>query len=170
MVALELREFEQARNDYQQALQIKIEFNDRYSQASTYHQLGMVAQELREFEQARNDYQQALQIKIEFNDRYSQASTYHQLGRQELREFEMTTNKPCKSTSSSTIATQQAGTYHQLGMVAQELREFEQARNDYQQALQIKIEFNSTTNKPCNKPCKKSSSTIATHKPAPTTN
>jgi hypothetical protein len=31
-VAQELREFEQARNDYQQALQIFIEFGDRYSQ------------------------------------------------------------------------------------------------------------------------------------------
>ncbi|MEO1684154.1 MAG: tetratricopeptide repeat protein, partial [Cyanobacteria bacterium J06631_12] len=54
--------------------------NDRYSQASTYHQLGSVAEELREYEQARSHYQQALDIKIEYNDRYSQASTYGQLG------------------------------------------------------------------------------------------
>jgi tetratricopeptide (TPR) repeat protein len=89
-VAQELREFERARNDYQQALQIFIEFDDRYSQARTYHQLGMVAQELREFEQARNDYQQALQIFIEFDDRYSQAGTYYQLGKvaEECQEFE----------------------------------------------------------------------------------
>ncbi|MEM7773445.1 MAG: tetratricopeptide repeat protein, partial [Cyanobacteria bacterium P01_A01_bin.37] len=63
-----------------QALDIKIEFNDRYSQARTYHNLGIVAQELREYEQARSHYQQALDIKIEFNDRYSQARTYGQLG------------------------------------------------------------------------------------------
>ena len=89
-VAQELREFEQARSDYQQALKIKVEFNDRYSQASTYHQLGIVAQELREFEQARSDYQQALKIYVEFNDRYSQASTYYQLGKisEELEELE----------------------------------------------------------------------------------
>ena len=80
IVAQELREFEQARTDYQQALKIKVEFNDRYSQASTYHNLGIVAQALREFEQARSDYQQALKIKVEFNDRYAQASTYSQLG------------------------------------------------------------------------------------------
>ena len=36
----------------------------------------------------------------------------------------------------------QAGTYHQLGVVAQELREFAQARDYYQQAPQIWIEFN----------------------------
>ena len=79
-VAQDLREYEQARKDYQQALEIQIEYNDRYSQAGTYHQLGIVAQELREYEQARKDYQQALEIKIEYNDRYSQASTYSQLG------------------------------------------------------------------------------------------
>ena len=32
--------------------------------------------------------------------------------------------------------------HHQLGIVAQELREYEQARNDYQLALQIYIEYN----------------------------
>jgi tetratricopeptide (TPR) repeat protein len=89
-VAQELREFDEARANYQQAIQIYVEFNDRYSQARTYHNLGMVAEELREFDEARANYQQALQIKVEFNDRYSQASTYHQLGRvaEELREFD----------------------------------------------------------------------------------
>ncbi|MEM9450883.1 MAG: tetratricopeptide repeat protein, partial [Cyanobacteria bacterium P01_E01_bin.6] len=90
IVAQELREYEQARSHYQQALDINIEFNDRYSQASTYHNMGRVAQELREYEQARSHYQQALDIYIEFNDRYSQASTYFQLGKvaQELREYD----------------------------------------------------------------------------------
>ncbi len=74
-VAQDLREFEEARRNYQQALQIKIDFGDRYSCASTYHQLGWVAQDLREFEEARRNYQQALQIKIDFGDRYS-ASTH----------------------------------------------------------------------------------------------
>ena len=36
----------------------------------------------------------------------------------------------------------QALTYHQLGIVAEELREFDDARNNYLQALQINIEFN----------------------------
>jgi tetratricopeptide (TPR) repeat protein len=34
-----------------------------------------------------------------------------------------------------------ASTYHQLGRVAEELREYEEARKNYQQALAIKIEF-----------------------------
>jgi tetratricopeptide (TPR) repeat protein len=35
-----------------------------------------------------------------------------------------------------------AATYHQLGMIAQELHEFEEARSNYQLALEIYIEFN----------------------------
>ncbi len=146
-VAEEMREFEQAKQHYQQALQIKIEFNDRYSQARTYHQLGVVAQELREFEQARQHYQQALQIYVEFNDRYSQAGTYHNLGivAQEMREFEQARQhyqQALQLCVEFNDRYSQARTYHQLGVVAQELREFEQAKQHYQQALQIYVEFN----------------------------
>lgn len=61
-------------------INIYIEYGNRYSQAGTYHQLGLVVQELREYEQARSHYQQALDIYIEYSDCYSQASTHHQLG------------------------------------------------------------------------------------------
>ncbi len=106
----ELREYEQARSHYQKALDIKVEFNDRYSQASTYHQLGMVAQKLREYEQARSHYQKALDITVEFNDRYSQASTYHQLGAlprnsESMSRRDRTIKKPSISKLSSTTAT-----------------------------------------------------------------
>jgi tetratricopeptide (TPR) repeat protein len=88
-VAQQLREWEQARSYYQQAIEIYIEYGDRYEQASTLHHLGMVAQELREWEQARSYYRQALEIKIEYGDRYEQASTLHCLGRvaQEVGEL-----------------------------------------------------------------------------------
>jgi tetratricopeptide (TPR) repeat protein len=78
MVAEQLRDYEQAKAYYQQALDIKLEFGDRYECASTYHQLGIVAQQLREWEQARAYYQQSLDIKLEFGDRYSCAGTYGQ--------------------------------------------------------------------------------------------
>ena len=56
IVAQELREYEEARQNYQQSLAIFIEFSDRYSQASTYHNLGAVAQALREYGEARQNY------------------------------------------------------------------------------------------------------------------
>jgi tetratricopeptide (TPR) repeat protein len=144
-IALAQRQFESAKDFYQQSL--AIDFNDRYEQAGTYHQLGRVAQELREFDEARNNYQQALQINIEFNDRYSQASTYHQLGivAQELREFDEARKNYQQALQIKIEFNDrysQASTYHQLGRVAEELREFDEARNNYQQALQIYIEFN----------------------------
>ncbi len=90
MVAQELRQYPQAADYYQQALEIKIEYGNLYSQARTYHQLGRVAEELRQYQQAKDYYQQALEIFIEYGDRYEQAGTYGQLGilAEELSEFE----------------------------------------------------------------------------------
>ena len=69
-VTQEQRQWPQAEQYYQQALQIYDEYNDRHEQAGTYHQLGMVAQEQRQWQQAEQYYQQALQIYVEYNDRY----------------------------------------------------------------------------------------------------
>jgi tetratricopeptide (TPR) repeat protein len=145
-VAEELREYAEARRNYQLALEIKVEFGDRYSPAFTYHQLGMVAEELREYEEAQRNYQLALEIKVEFGDRHSQASTYHQLGRvaQAVREY-------AEAQRNYQLALEifvefgdryaQASTYHQLGSFAQEVREYEEARRNYQLALEIYVEF-----------------------------
>ncbi|NCS15260.1 MAG: tetratricopeptide repeat protein [Microcystis aeruginosa G13-12] len=146
MVAQELREWEQARSYYRQALEIYIEYGARYEQAKTLHCLGIVAQELREWEQARSYYQQALEICIEYGDRYEQASTLHQLGivAQELREWEQARSyyqQALEICIEYGDRFSQASTLHQLGMVAQKLREWEQARSYYRQALEIYIEY-----------------------------
>ena len=145
-VALELREWHEARNNYQQALAIYIEYSDRYSQANTYQNLGRVASELREWHEARNNYQQALAIYIEYSDRYSQASTYHQLGNValELREWDEARNNYQQALSiyiEYGDRHSQAVTYQQLGTVALELRGWDEARSNYQQALAIYIEY-----------------------------
>jgi tetratricopeptide (TPR) repeat protein len=146
MVAREQRQWEQAEQYYQQALDIKIEFKDRYSQVSTYQQLGMAAQEQRQWEQAEQYYQQALEIKIEFNDRHEQASTYHQLGMvaEEQRQWEQA--EQCYKQALDIYIDfkdrySQASTYQQLGNVALEQRQWVQAEQYYQQALEIYIKF-----------------------------
>ena len=153
VVAQELREWEQARSYYQQALEIKIEYgaaggtqSARYGQASTLHNLGAVAQELREWEQARSYYQQAIEIYIEYGDRYEQAGTLHQLGRvaQELREWEQARSYYLQAIEIKIEYGDrygQANPLHGLGIVAQQLREWEQARSYYLQAIEIKIEY-----------------------------
>ncbi len=148
-VAQELREFAQAQQYYQQALDIKIAYGDTHSQASTLHQLGRVAQESREFAQAQQYYQQALDIYVEYGDTYSQAGTLHDLGyvAQESREFAQAQQYyqqalDIKIAYGDTHS--QASTLHHLGYVAQESREFAQAQQYYQQALDIKIAYGDT--------------------------
>ena len=81
MVAQEQRQWAQAERYYQQALEIYIEFKDRYSQASTYHNLGRVAQEQRQWAQARDYFLKALTIAVEFNDEYRTGTRLGSLAR-----------------------------------------------------------------------------------------
>jgi tetratricopeptide (TPR) repeat protein len=70
IVAQELREFEEARRNYQQALAINIEFGDRYSQAITYHALGTLAEAEENYPEARVNLQTALEIYLEYQEEY----------------------------------------------------------------------------------------------------
>jgi tetratricopeptide (TPR) repeat protein len=79
-IAQEQRQWAQAEQHYQQALQIFIEFNDSYNQAQVYLSLGVLASEEQHWVQAEQYCQQALQIFIEFNDRHSQLRSYRNLG------------------------------------------------------------------------------------------
>jgi tetratricopeptide (TPR) repeat protein len=81
IVAEEQRQWQQAQTYYQQALDIKIEYSDRYSQASTYHQLGIVAEEQEDWETAKNYLLQALQIFVEFEDEHSLGIAFRNLAR-----------------------------------------------------------------------------------------
>ncbi|HLP92287.1 MAG TPA: tetratricopeptide repeat protein [Nostocaceae cyanobacterium] len=145
-IAQDLREYEQAKRYYQQALNINIEYCERYSQASNYHGLGRVAEEMQEYQQAKHYYQQALDIFIEYGDRHSQAKIYQNLGilAQQMRKHEQ-----AKAYFQQALDIKieygdryyQASTYHGLGRLAQEMREYEQAKEYYQQALDIFIEY-----------------------------
>ncbi len=141
------QQWQVAQDYYQQALQLKIEFNDRYRQAGTYHQLGTVAQEQRQWAQAQDYYQQALQLFLEFNDCSGQASTYHNLGwvAETQRQWVQAQDHYQHALQLSIEFNDrygQARTYHHLGLIAEEQRQWTQAQDYYQQALQICIEFN----------------------------
>jgi tetratricopeptide (TPR) repeat protein len=149
IVAQEQRQFTQAQQYYQQALQLHIEFNDRYEQARTYFGLGAVADERQQWSQAQHYYQQALQLYIEFNDRYEQARTYHQLGMvaQEQRQFTQAQQyyqQALQIFIEFNDRYEQADTYHNLGIVAQEQRQWAQAREYFLQALEIYVSYQDT--------------------------
>ncbi len=146
IVAQELRSWDEAKNYCLQALEICVEFSDRYKQASIYHNLGMVAQMLRSWDEAKNYYLQALSIFVEFSDRYSQAATYHELGRmaQKLRSWDEAKNYYLQALEICVEFSDrysQSSTYGQLGNMAKELRSWDEAKNYYLQALEICVEF-----------------------------
>jgi tetratricopeptide (TPR) repeat protein len=146
IVAQEQRQWAQAEEYYHKALEIYIEFNDRYSQAGTYNELGIVAEEQRQWAQAEEYYHKALEIKIEFADRYSQAKTYNGLGmvaqkQRQWAQAEEYDRKALEIHIEFADRHGQAITYHHLGIVAQEQQQWEQAEEYYRKALEIHIEF-----------------------------
>jgi tetratricopeptide (TPR) repeat protein len=80
-VAQEQRQWAQAEQYYQQALRIFVEYNDRYSQASIYGQLGLLAQEQGQWMQACDYLLQALEIFVAYEDNYTASGTLRNLAR-----------------------------------------------------------------------------------------
>lgn len=141
------RQWQQAEQYYQQALQLDIEYHDRYRQADTYHQLGIVAKDQRQWQQAEQYFQQALQIFIEYNDNYEPADIYGELGnmahsQQKWQQAEQYYQQALQIFIEYNNRHHQGLVYHNLGRVAQEQQQWQQAEQYYQQALQIKIEYN----------------------------
>ena len=146
MVSEEQRKWKQAEEYYQKALEIYIEFKDRYSQAGTYGQLGILALVQEKWQQAEEYYQKALEIYIEFKDRYEQGHTYFQLGRmarkqRKWKQAEEHYQKSLEILIEFKDRYRQADTYGQLGNVALEQEKWQQAEEYYQKALEIYIEF-----------------------------
>ncbi len=80
-VAQEQRQWPQAEAYYQRALQIYVEFNDRYAQSNTYGQLGLLAEAQQQWQQARDYLLQTLQIFAEYEDNYSAGIVLRSLAR-----------------------------------------------------------------------------------------
>jgi hypothetical protein len=60
-------------------LQLYGEFNDRYNQAGTYHQLGSLAQQQGQWEYARKFFFPALELFVAVKDDYSSGIVLHNL-------------------------------------------------------------------------------------------
>jgi tetratricopeptide (TPR) repeat protein len=145
-VAEEQRQWPAAEASYKEALQILIDFNDRFSQAKTLHHLGIVAEEQHRWPAAEAYFKEALQIKIDFKDRFSQAATLHNLGvvAQAQRQWpaaETYYNEALQIKIDFKNRYEQASTLHQLGNVAEEQRQWPAAKAYYNEALQIFIDF-----------------------------
>ena len=81
VVAQEQRKWEAAASHYREALRIYDEFQDRYSQASTYGQLGKLAQEQGKWDPAGSHLLEALLIFREAKDDHSLGIALRSLAR-----------------------------------------------------------------------------------------
>ena len=91
MVAQEQRDWKEAREYYQQALEIYISYQDWYEQAGTLGQLGNMAREQGEWEEAKEHYFSALTIFREANDDHRSSIVLRNLARlwQESQDAEI---------------------------------------------------------------------------------
>ncbi len=146
-VAQEQRQWLQAEHNYQQALEIYVEFNMRYELAKIYHNLGGIAQEQRQWEQVEQYRQKALEIYVELNARYDQAKIYNDLGvaaqaKNQWQQAAQYFQKALEIFGEFNEHYDQAKMYHNLGVAAQKQRQWLQAEHNYQQALEIFVELN----------------------------
>jgi tetratricopeptide (TPR) repeat protein len=70
IIAQEQRDFTEARDWYQQALEIWQKYGDEHNMAGTYYQFGKIAHELENFPEAQDWYQQALTLFERTGDEY----------------------------------------------------------------------------------------------------
>ena len=141
-----IREFDKAKDYFQQAIDLSGEIADKQSEAKALFKLGGIYFDLREFNEAHLLFEKSLNLRTQIGERRNLAANYHMLGRvaQTLREYGEAQQNYQQALAIDTEFGDryaQAKTYHQLGYVAQELREYEEARQNYQKALAIYLEF-----------------------------
>ena len=83
------RQWTQALDSYQLALNWKEKTGNAYELGGTYHQIGMVYQMQRQWTQALDSYQLTLNWKEKTGNAYELGSTYHQMGDMFLKKNEM---------------------------------------------------------------------------------
>ncbi len=148
-VKLEQRQWAQAKQHYQLALQVYTESHDPYREGGVYHQLGRVEEEQHHWAEAEQYFQRALRAFAESksNDRSDVAQTYFMLGfvAQEQRHWaraEVYYQRALQIFIEYNDHSGQAKCYNNLGIIALRQQKYSQAERYYQLALQFKIESN----------------------------
>ncbi len=113
--------------------------------ASTYAELGRAIQGLKQFQLARYYYNKSLKLFEDINNKDYLSIIYNQLGliAQDLREYKEAKKLYEKSLELTKPESHyfQAGLFHNLGWVNEELGEFDLAIENYQKAIEIYDEY-----------------------------
>jgi tetratricopeptide (TPR) repeat protein len=75
-----IREFESAKEYFQQSLELNQEISDRYGAAISYNNLGNAYTLSEQYQEAIDFYQRSLEIFQKIGDRYEEATSYNNLG------------------------------------------------------------------------------------------
>jgi tetratricopeptide (TPR) repeat protein len=133
---------DEARQLYQQSLEISQEQGDKSGVARSLHQMGMLAQDAGQYDEAREFYKESLKIKHELGEKSGVARSLHQMGilaqdtgqYDEARELYEESLKIMHELGDKRDV---ARSLHQMGILAQATGEYDEARNQYQQSLEI---------------------------------
>ena len=142
MVYQEQRQWQQALDAYQRAL----EFKEQHQTGVTHHQIGMVYQWQRQWQQALEEYKKALKLKKRYDQQRQLGDTYHQIGRvyQEQQQWSKALKAYRCALKLNNRHDQQHRlgiTYHQIGMLHEDQWQWQQALEVYQCALKLKEQY-----------------------------
>ena len=142
MVYQEQRQWQQALDAYQRAL----EFKEQHQTGVTHHQIGMVYQWQRQWQQALEEYKKALKLKKRYGQQRQLGDTYHQIGRvyQEQQQWSKALKAYRCALKLNNRHDQQHRlgiTYHQIGMLHEDQWQWQQALEVYQCALKLKEQY-----------------------------
>ena len=143
MVYQEQRQWQQALDAYQRALELKGQHGQQHEMGGTYHQIGMVYQEQQQWREALAAYQRALKLQEQHGQQQTLGNTYHQIGM--VHQYQQQWQQALAAYQHALELKEQHGqqhqlgiTHHQIGMVHQEQRQWQQALDAYQRALVLK--------------------------------
>ena len=143
MLAQDRGDYEEAARQYQRSLDINERLGDQAGMATSYHQLGILAQLRGDYEEAARQYQRSLDINERLGDQAGMATQLpparHRSPRTAgtMRRPPASTSAPSTSTSGSATRPAWPRSYHQLGMLAQDRGDYEEAARQYQRSLDI---------------------------------
>jgi len=139
--ALQLGRYDLSMEYFPKALKIRIDQDDLEGQASSYRNIGSVYQTERKFREAEEHYQKSLQLYRQLDNIEGQAACYNNLGGlfAEQVEFEKALENYWKSEQyyRKNNSPELFLVIYNIGLLMQDLGEYEQACHEYHKALKI---------------------------------
>jgi len=139
--ALQFGRYDLAMEYFPMALKIRIDQDDLEGQASSYRNIGSVYQSERKFREAEEHYQKSLQLYQQLENIEGQAACYNNMGGlyAEQVKFEQALEKYWKSEQyyRKNNSPELFLVIYNIGLLMQDLGEYEQACNEYYKSLRI---------------------------------